>query len=287
MMRSANPTLNVFQTGQPGSGRGVPVQQPANWTTLSGPGQAASTSTGFGLGLGERSNVMTLGGTLTASAILIGLTMTSAVASYSLIQTNNSLILPLGIGGFVVSLILGLIIAFVHKAAPFLAPIYALTKGCFVGMFSLLVAERLGGGPAMKALPFQALTLTIAVAGGMLVGYATRIIRPGRVFRAIFTTAMLGYSLFFLVAAGMWLFGNTSLINLFSVTNSSPLSIGVSVLAVGLAAFSLIMAFETINVGIQTGQPKYMEWYAGYALLVELVWLYLELLRLLAKLRRE
>lgn len=273
MLRSANPTLNVFQSGNAGA-----VQQPAAWTSLAG---SASGSLASG-----RSGAMSLGGTLTASAILIGLTMTSAVASYSFINATPGLALPIGLGGMLVALVCGLVLMFSQRAAPFLAPVYAVAKGGFVGWFSLLVAEKIGGGPAMKALPFQALALTIAVAGGMLVGYATRIIRPGRVFRAVLTAGVLGYVLFALLAMVMALFGNTALSSLFSPTNSSPLAIGVSVLAVALASFSLIMAFETINVGIQTGQPKYMEWYAGYALLVELIWLYVEILRLLSKLRR-
>jgi uncharacterized YccA/Bax inhibitor family protein len=277
MLRSSNPTLNVFQTGQ--------VQQPASWTSLGG---AVSGGVAGGApamaGAAPRANVMTLNGTLTASAILIGLTMTTAIASYSLISNNNALALPIGLGGMLVGLVLGLVLFFAPKAAPFLGPAYAIAEGGFVGWISLVVATKLG--PGMQALPFQALTLTIAVAGGMLVGYATRIIRPGRVFRAVFTTAFIGYALFTLIAFGMAIFGNHSLSSLFSFTNGGALSIGISVLAVGLAAFSLIMVFEMINVGVQTGQPKYMEWYAGYALLVELVWLYIEILRLLSKLRR-
>lgn len=271
MIRSGNPALNPFQ-------HGGTVQQPVAWTHLAGPAGATAT------GAQARPGTMTLGGTLTASAILVGLTMTSSVACYTLIRGNDALALPMGIGGMVIGLICALIIMFSHKSAPIVAPIYAIGKGGFVGWFSLLVAERLG--PGMQGLPFQALALTIAVAGGMLVGYATRVIRPGKIFTAVVVSAGIGYGLFAMLALVMALMGNYGLSSLFSPTNSSPLSIGLSVFAVGLAALMLVLAFEQINVGIQTGQPRYMEWYAGWALLVELIWLYIEILRLLSKLRR-
>lgn len=273
MMRSGNPALNPFQTGGH-------VQQPAQWTTLGGPAGVSSATP-------VRSGVMTLNGTLTASAILVGLTMTSAVASYTVITANQALALPLGLGGLVVALICSLILWFNHKAAPVLAPIYAIFKGAFVGWISLVitaaVSQKLGASQA--GLPFQALALTIAVAGGMLVGYATRIIRPGKVFTAVLVSAVLGYIMFALLAFVMALMGNTALSSLFSPTNSSPLAIGLSLFVVGLAALTLVMDFDQINMGIKTGQPKYMEWYAGWALLVTLIWLYIEILRLLAKFR--
>ncbi|MEZ6234106.1 MAG: Bax inhibitor-1/YccA family protein [Phycisphaerales bacterium] len=273
MLRSSNPALNPFQTGGT-------VQQPTQWTQLAGgaaPGTAAIPA--------ARPGMMTLGGTLTASAILIGLTMFSALGSWSLIQTSQGLALPLGIGGMVVALICSLVLMFAHKAAPFVAPIYAIAKGAFVGWISLVVATRIPGNN-MEALPFQALILTMAVAGGMLVGYATRIIRPGRIFRAVVTAGILGYVLFGLLALVLMLIGNNSLISLFSFTNNSPISIGLSVVVVALASLALILDFEMIENGIRSGQPKYMEWYAGWALLVTLIWLYLEILRLLSKLRR-
>jgi len=275
MMRSANPALNPFQTGGH-------VQQPAQWTTLGGP---AGVSAGSAVGVPARSGVMTLNGTITASAILVGLTMTSAVAAYSMMVANPVLQLPLGIGGLVIALICSLVLMFNHKAAPIVAPIYAVSKGAFVGMFSLFITAALSQklGQGAQGLPFQALALTIAVAGGMLVGYATRIIRPGKVFTAVIVSAGLGYAMFGLLALVLALMGNYSLSSLFSPTNSSALSIGLSIFVVGLAALTLVLDFDQINMGIKSGQPKYMEWYAGWALLVSLIWLYIEILRLLVK----
>lgn len=270
MLRTANPALNAFQ-------HGGTVQQPVEWSRLGGPVGAAA-------GVAATPGVMTLGGTITASAILVGLTMTSAVVSYMLMQSNSALEMPLGLGGMGLGLVCALVLWFAQKAAPFLAPVYAIAKGAFVGWISLVVATKLG--PGREALPFQALTLTIAVAGGMLVGYATRIIRPGKVFRAVIVSATMGYMLFVLVAVVMMFIGNSALISLFSFNNGSPLAIGLSVVVVVLAALNLVLDFEQIEVGIQTGQPRYMEWYAGWALLVTLIWLYIEILRLLSKLRR-
>jgi len=277
-MRSANPALNPFQTGGH-------VQQPAQWTTLGGP-TGVATGAG-GVSAQARPGVMTLGGTITASAILVGLTMTSAIVAYTLMGANPALQLPLGIGGLVAAIICSLIIWFKHTSAPIVAPIYAIFKGAFVGWFSLMVtamlSQKLGAGA--QGMPFQALALTIAVAGGMLVGYATRVIRPGKIFTAVIVSAGIGYGLFALLALVLSLMGNNALSSLFSPTNSSVLSIGLSVFVVCLAALTLVLAFDQINIGIQSGQPKYMEWYAGWALLVELIWLYIEILRLLAKLR--
>lgn len=267
MFRTANPTLNVFQTGNAGA-----VQQPVEWTRLAG---ARAES---------RPGVMTMGGTITASAILVGLTLTSAISSFYVISTNSSLGMPLGFGGMIIALIAGLVLFFAPRTAPFLAPVYAIAKGAFVGLISEVVANRLG--PGMQALPFQALTLTIAVAGAMLAAYAFKIIRPGKVFYAVIISATLGYMAFAMLAFVLHLFGITMLSSLFSFTNNSPMAIGLSVVVVVLAAMNLVLDFDQIQVGVQTGQPKYMEWYAGYALLVTLIWLYIEILRLLSKLRR-
>lgn len=284
MLRSGNPALNPFQTGGT-------VQKPSQWTTLGGPAGTSSGGGSFAGGLGAltaaRPGVMTLGGTIIASSILVALTMASAVTSYTLMNANPALQMPVGLGGLLVAAVCSIILWFSHKSAPIVAPIYAIFKGAAVGWFSLMVtsmmAQKLGAGA--QGLPFQALALTIAVAGGMLVGYATRVIRPGRVFTAIIASATIGYALFALLAMVMALMGNDALSSLFSPTNSSMLSIGLSLLVVGLAALTLVLAFEQINMGIQTGQPRYMEWYAGWALLTELIWLYIEILRLLAKLR--
>lgn len=274
MLRSSNPALNPFQTGGT-------VQQPTEWTRLAGAAAPGATAVPA-----ARPGMMTLGGTITACAILVGLTMFSALGSWSLIQASPGLALPLGLGGMVVALICSLVLMFAHKAAPFVAPVYAICKGAFVGWISMVVATQIPGNN-MEALPFQALVLTIAVAGGMLVGYATRVIRPGKIFRAVITAGIFGYVIFSLVAFAMAIFfGNTALSSLFSFTNNSPLSIGLSVVVVVLASLALVLDFEMIENGIRSGQPKFMEWYAGWALLVTLIWLYLEILRLLSKLRR-
>ncbi|HZW11004.1 MAG TPA: Bax inhibitor-1/YccA family protein [Phycisphaerales bacterium] len=263
-MRSANPALRPFD-------------QPQTWESAfgrSGPLAAA------------RPGPMTVRGTVTATSILLGICAAAAVGSWAMVRSPEyaGLGYPLAIGGVIAGLVLGLIVSFKPRTAPFLGPVYAAAEGLFLGVLSAIVASRL---PAQvgETVVFQAIGLTFGVTGAMLAGYATRIIRPGRVFRACVVSATGGICLFYLAAFVGRLLGFDALSAVLRFDNGSPISIGVSLVVVAIASLNLVLDFEFIEEGARSGMPKHMEWYGGFALLVTLVWLYVELLRLLSKLR--
>lgn len=270
-MRTANPALKAFQA-------------PQTWDDAVRSGTLDEV----------KSDTMSIGGTVTATGVLLGICVAGAVASWSIASNPQTagLGLALGLGGLVAGLILGLIVSFKPKLARILGPLYAGAQGLLLGWFSFVVGGAVAGatgeGSAVQVgqtLVLQAVTLTFAITAGMLFAYASGLVRPGRVFRAVVMTGVSGAVLFFLVAMVMALLGNNTLIALYSPTNGGMLSVGFSVVLVVIASLMLVLDFELIAQGVRTGQPKHMEWYGGFALLVTLVWLYIELLRLVAKLR--
>lgn len=231
---------------------------------------------------------MTLSGTINASVTLLCLCAAGAVGGWYLVQNNIVPGMALWLGGMVGGLILALIISFAQRTAPFLAPVYAIVQGLFLGAISLYVSDMLNartGGTIGTETVFQAVVLTFGVFAAMLIAYRTGLIRGGPLFTRIIAIAGVGYIVFAAVAFVSALFGANTLVSLFSFENSSPISIGFSVVVCLLAAFSLVVDFDFIDKGSKAGLPKHMEWYGAFALTVTLVWLYFEILRLLAKLR--
>ena len=261
-MRSANPTLGVFS-------------RPQSWD------DATPTS---------RAHVMTMSGTIFASSVLIAITAAVGVASWGWLQTSPGMLTPALWGSIIGTLILGMVIFMKPRSAPFLAPIFAVGEGIFVGAFSLMVASilaaKLGdkvGGIGVQTV-FQAMGLTFGIFAAMLIGYASGLLKFGSVVKNCIYAATGGLFLFTIVAFVLMMFGMPGMASVFSVTNASPISIGFSLFVVVLASLSLVLDFEMIETGVANKAPKYMEWYAGFSLLVTLVWLYVEVLRLLAKL---
>ncbi|MFN3167538.1 MAG: Bax inhibitor-1/YccA family protein [Phycisphaeraceae bacterium] len=237
----------------------------------------------------DRGSVMTVQSTAIKAAGLVGLTVVAAVFSWSVSTAggtfNGAAAMPWMLGGLVVGLILALITIFKPKAAPFTAPLYALAEGLFLGAVSAFYEASYGsanGQPtAFSGLVVQAVGLTLSVLALMLTLYVTRIIRVTPKLAAGIIAATGAVLLFYIASFVLSFFG----IAMPYLHSSGPIGIGISVVIVGIAAFNLLLDFDLIERGAQQGAPKYMEWYAGFALLVTLVWLYLEILRLLAKLR--
>jgi uncharacterized YccA/Bax inhibitor family protein len=181
---------------------------------------------------------------------------------------------------------LGLVIAFVPKLAPVLSTPYAALEGAFLAGLSLFVAERwLGGADNPEAIGtiFQAVVLTFAITAAMLIMYGTGIIRGGKVFTSILLTAGGGLMLY---VAALWIGNgifNAGIPNLYA--SNSPMGIGFTALCLVLASLFLVLDFRMIDEGVKRGAPKHMEWYGAFSLLVTMVWIYIEVLRLLAKLQ--
>jgi uncharacterized YccA/Bax inhibitor family protein len=220
---------------------------------------------------------MTLEGTAVKSLLLIGIIV--ATGFYAGITTLNN---PAsGMFLMIVGLIGGLVSALVlifgsNERAPILAPIYAAFEGLFLGPITILY-ESMYDGIAMNAV---SLTLGIAVVMGLL--HSTRIIKITEGFKKALGAAIAGIFLVYMVNLVMMMFGASISI----LHSASPLGIGLSVVIIAIASFSLLMDYDFIEKGVRSGAPKHMEWYAAFGLVVTLVWLYLELLRLLSKLQR-
>jgi uncharacterized YccA/Bax inhibitor family protein len=254
--RSSNPTLrqDAFKTPPPGptlpAGVGLP------------PDPFATART------------MRLQGVINKTALLLALTV--ATASWAWLALPQGLAGPLLLGGVIVGLVLAVVTFFRPQAAPVTAPLYAVVQGVVLGVISELYEARYGG------ITLTAVALTFATMGAMLLAYTTRLIRVTQRFRAIVVTATLGILATYLVSLVMRLFGA----ELPVINDPTPLGILVSLVIVGVAALNLVLDFDFIARGVANGAPRRMEWYGAFALLVTLIWLYLELLRLLSKLRR-
>ena len=230
--------------------------------------------TGMRAGVGEPA--MTLQGTATKSFLLILLTIFSASFTWNAVASGNTgILVPAtlvgGIGGFIVALIT----VFKPKLSPFTGPIYAALEGLLLGGVSALYNSRFQG------LPLQAVALTFGVFMALLIVYRTGLIRATENFRLGVVAATGGIMIMYLLSFVLGFFG----IQMSFLHDSSPLSIGISLVIVVVAALNLVLDFDFIERGVAHGAPKFMEWYAAFGLLVTLVWLYLEMLRLLAKLQ--
>jgi uncharacterized YccA/Bax inhibitor family protein len=221
---------------------------------------------------------MTLGGTIAKTLVLLGIL--TATATFAWLQTGAGLAEPDKLGTlFLVGIVGGFGVAlytvFRPEHAPVTAPIYAALEGLLLGSLSAILNIRYRG------LPVQAVVLTLATLGVMLASYRLGIIRATERFRTIVVSCTFSVAVFYVIALVMAMVG----LYIPFLHEGGPIGIGFSLLVSGLAAFNLILDFDRIEQGVGRA-PTYMEWYAAFGLLVTLVWLYLEILRLLRKLRR-
>lgn len=214
--------------------------------------------------------VMTINGTINKTAILLCLCVTSAYYTWNT-PGAQSWILPAAIGG----LIFALITIFKKTWAPFTSPIYALLEGVVLGAISVMYETQIPG------IVFQAISLTFATMALMLFLFRYNIIRVTDKLRSGIFIATGAIMVVYLVSFVMGFFGAS----IPMIHGSGPIGIGFSLLVVGIAAFNLLLDFDFIHRASESRQaPKYMEWVGAFGLMVTLVWLYLEILRLLGKL---
>jgi uncharacterized YccA/Bax inhibitor family protein len=220
---------------------------------------------------------MTMKGTMNKLGILLMLMIGSTLFSWTQVYKGSdprSMILIGAFGG----LALALVMAFKKQWSSVLAPGYAILEGLFVGSISALYNLQ------YKGLPMQAVALTLIVTLIMFLVYRYKIIRVTSQFRKVIAVATGAIMLFYLVQLISYAITGSPLAGF---TNAAtPLGIGFSIVVVALAAFNLLLNFDTIEQGIEMKAAKYMEWYCAFGLLVTIVWLYLEILRLLSKLQR-
>lgn len=194
-------------------------------------------------------------------------------------QGKMQTVMPLMYGGIFGGLVVALIITFKRTWAPYLAPLYGLLEGLFLGAISAVLnaafAERYPG------LIIHSVGLTFGVAIAMFLLYNFGLIKATQRFKSIVFMATLGIGMFYLITWIVSLFGVQ--MEVLSLTNGSWLGIGISLFVVVIAALNLIIDFDMIEKGAEMGAPKYMEWYCAFALMVTIVWLYIEMLKLLSR----
>ena len=233
---------------------------------------------GSGTVLSRPADAMTLNGTLTKTGILLFLTvLTAAFAwSQSVTAAGPTAAAPFYLwGGVIGGLVLALVTIFKKQWAPITAPMYAIVEGFFLGAISGTYAHLYQG------IVLQAVMLTFGTLFALLFAYRSGLIRVTDKFRAGVVAATGGIFLIYMATIGLGFFG----INIPYIHESGLIGIGFSLVVVVVAALNLVLDFDLIETGVTQGAPRYMEWFAGFALLVTLVWLYIEFLRLLAKLQ--
>lgn len=225
----------------------------------------------------NESEVMTERGTLNKFFLLCLLVIASASFTWSAAFQGKDITSWIWIGALG-GLVVAIVTTFKPVWASFLAPIYALLQGLFVGGISAYYShafEKVAPGIIM-----QAVALTFGTVIAMFFLYRFQVIKATQRFKSVLITATMGIGIFYLLAMGLRFFG----IDIPFLHQGSTLGIIFSLVVVGVAALNLILDFDMIESGVAMGAPKYMEWYGAFGLIVTIVWLYLEILRLLGKL---
>lgn len=213
---------------------------------------------------------MTINGTVNKIGILFLLLLIGA--SISWYQPSQAFIWLGAIGGFIVAIVT----VFKKEWSPVTAPLYSVLEGLFLGAISMVYANMYEG------IVFNAVALTLGIFAAMLITYRSGLIEVTQKFRMGIMAAIGGIALVYLASIVLGFFG----INLSLVTGTGMFGIGFSLVVVGVAALNLVLDFDLIERGAEANAPKYYEWYTAFGLIITLVWLYLELLRLLSKLQR-
>jgi uncharacterized YccA/Bax inhibitor family protein len=229
----------------------------------------------------EETSAMTISGTVNKVALMLLLVLGGAWYTWRMafeaIQTDplaaSRAVMPWMIGGGIGGFVVAIITVFKRPWAGITGPIYAVLEGLFLGGISAFFEARYPG------IVIQAVALTFAVLFALLFAYKSRIIKPTENFKLGVFAATGGVMMLYLVSFVLNLFG----VPVGYLHNNSLLSIGISVVIVIIASLNLVLDFDFIEQGAASSAPKYMEWYAAFGLMVTLIWLYIEILRLLSK----
>jgi uncharacterized YccA/Bax inhibitor family protein len=232
------------------------------------PALKESTFRGVGRAVGE--GAMTVQGTVNKT----GLSLLILIAAAAFVW-NSSVPQPFVLLGLLGGLVTALVTIFKPAASPYTTPLYAAFEGLLLGGLSLVFEARYPG------IVINAVGLTFGTLAVMLAAYSSGLIRPSENFKLGIVAATGGVAVLYLVSMVMGFFGKS----IPFIHDSGPIGIAFSLFVVGLAALNLVLDFDFIERGAAMGAPRYMEWFGAFGLLVTLVWLYMEILRLLAKMQ--
>jgi uncharacterized YccA/Bax inhibitor family protein len=220
---------------------------------------------------------MTLQGTVNKTGVLLLLATVTAAWTWGLARSGTpDAALPWMMGGVIGGLVMALVTIFKKEWSPFTAPLYAALEGLALGGISSYLDQ------AYHGIAMQAVGLTFGVLAVMLFLYTAGIVRATPRFTLGVIAATGGIFVVYMVDMVLGFFGH----HVPLLYDSGPLGIGISLVIVIVASLNLIIDFGMIESGVQAGAPKYMEWYGAFGLMVTLVWLYMEMVRLLSKMRR-
>jgi len=226
---------------------------------------------------GALGETMTLEGTVNKTGILLLCAVATAAWTWHLAMNPDTLpmdymlLLVGAFGGF----IFAMVTVFKKSWAPVTAPIYALLEGLMLGGLSATLEVRYPG------IAIESVCLTFGTMLVLLMAYRSGMIKVTQKFRLGVVAATGAIFLFYLAEMILGFFG----VHFVTINGSGPIGIGISLVIVCVAALNLVLDFDFIERGVAAGAPKYMEWYGAFGLMVTLVWLYLEMLRLMAKVR--
>jgi uncharacterized YccA/Bax inhibitor family protein len=228
-------------------------------------------------GVSDLTSHMTLNGTVNKTGILLLCALATAWWTWHLFLQSRDManVAPLMLGGLIGGFICAMVTVFKKEWSPVTAPIYALLEGLVLGGLSAVLDLRYPG------IAIQAVSLTFGTLFVLLLAYRSGLIQVTEKFRLGIIAATGGIAVFYLLEMVLGFAG----IHFTSINGSGPIGIGFSLIVVGIAALNLVLDFDFIERGVNYGAPKYMEWYGAFGIMVTLVWLYLEILRLLSKLR--
>ena len=232
-------------------------------------GNPVLTKNTFNSGL-DVSETMTINGTVNKTAISLFLLIGTGYFTFGVI--NPIILIVCGIGGFITAIVT----VFKKQWAPITVPIYAILEGGLLGGVSFMYNSMYNG------IVTDAIFLTVGILLSLLFAYRSGLIKPTENFKLGIFAATGGIAIVYIINMVMGFFGSS--MGVMQIDNASPMSIGFSVVVVVIAALNLVLDFDFIEEGAESGAPKYTEWYGAFGLLVTLIWLYLEILRLLAKL---
>ncbi|MDG3006888.1 Bax inhibitor-1/YccA family protein [Paludisphaera mucosa] len=228
-----------------------------------------------------RSMTTTVQGTMSKTFLLLAILSGTALWTWNAVGSGQ---MPIGVvvGAALAGFVTSLVTIFKPSFAPWTAPVYAAMEGVFLGGISQLIEAGLRAkyGNAYQGVALQAVSLTVGTTLVMLFLYASGMVKVTEKLRSGIMMATGAVCLFYLVSMLLRMFGVTMPM----IWSATPIGIGFSLFVVGLAAFNLLLDFDFIEEAARREAPKYMEWYGAFGLMVTLVWLYLEILRLLAKL---
>jgi uncharacterized YccA/Bax inhibitor family protein len=220
---------------------------------------------------------MTIEGTINRTGILLLCVLATAFFTWNQFFTTRdpAVVMPYILIGAFGGFIMAMVTVFKKEWSPVTAPIYALLEGLFLGAISATLEVRYPG------IAIQAVALTFGTCFCLLLAYRSGLIRPSQKFILGIVAATGGIALIYFASMIIGFFG----IQIPYIFGNGPIGILFSVAVVVIAALNLILDFNFIEQGARQGAPKYMEWYAAFGLMVTLIWLYIEIVRLLTKLR--